>query len=88
MNKKLIYWTLFKDLLKKVGYKEKHLVERRYAQYGYVYPPKYHDGGSLSTGWFAKMTNQRLPNLLLVIDRLFIQMNADYRGGVFNAGAS
>lgn len=26
-------------------------------------------------------TNQRLPNLLLVIDRLFIQMNADYRGG-------
>jgi len=26
-------------------------------------------------------TNRRLPNLLLVIDRLFIQMNADYRGG-------
>jgi len=29
----------------------------------------------------AGTTNQRLPNLLLVIDRLFIQMNADYRGG-------
>lgn len=24
------------------------------------------------------MTNRQLPNLLLVIDRLFIQMNADY----------
>ena len=30
----------------------------------------------------TKMTNQRLPNLLLVIDRLFIQMNVDYGGGV------
>jgi len=29
----------------------------------------------------AGTTNQRSPNLLLVIDRLFIQMNADYRGG-------
>lgn len=29
----------------------------------------------------AGTTNRRSPNLLLVIDRLFIQMNADYRGG-------
>ena len=34
----------------------------------------------------AKMTNKRLPNLLLVIDRLFIQMNADYGGGVSMLG--
>lgn len=36
---------------------------------------------SLSMDYFTKMTNHRLVNLLLVIDRLFIQMNADYRGG-------
>lgn len=40
-------------------------------------------GDSLSSrskpGSTVKMTNQQLPNLLLVIDRLFIQMNADYR---------
>lgn len=60
----------------------------RDAQVTHTRTSKYRDEGSLSTGWFAKMTNHRLPNLLLVIDRLFIQMNADYRGGVFNAGAS
>lgn len=41
----------------------------------------------LSAEWIAKMTNRRSADLLLVIDRLFIQMNADYRGGLFNARA-
>lgn len=31
-------------------------------------------------GGIGEMTNYGLANLLLVIDRLFIQMNADYRG--------
>lgn len=44
---------------------------------GYVAGAVYHGG----IAGIAGTTNRRSPNLLLVIDRLFIQMNADYRGG-------
>lgn len=37
-------------------------------------------GQFITRARIVRTTNQRLLNLLLVIDRLFIQMNADYRG--------
>lgn len=38
-------------------------------------------GQFISGAELVKMTNHGLADLLLVIDRLFIQMNADYHGG-------
>lgn len=49
----------------------------RVRERGCVAGAVYHGG----IAGIAGTTNRRSPNLLLVIDRLFIQMNADYRGG-------